>query len=456
MEKETEDSMDNFYDINDFIVFAFKKWKTILVVIVLAAVVFAGNRAVSLYGDYRAQAANLEADVNQAPDEEETDGTQTASAGSEFEEPMWVKVQNVVEITDIDPDTVGTEAGTLSSIIDAFRKLGGTEDVMNTMYERWYEQESQEYQRRVEKLHDYGYILDKEVNYPYTRNEFYDQFLVNGRDVDSAMSLNISYEENYIVLGFKSMNEEQARRVADDFTETLASYVQQKIGGFSYDVIDTSVLYDLPSATSGTQPTRVASSSTPAVSSITMSYIAVQSVKGMVWGGIIGVLIAAVLVLLMYMMTRRVYVLSDVKKYDVPVLGMGFLKKKSFPKIRAGFHSAMEGGSWDPTGCRKIARHISEIAAAKEIEGRILVTGTCKEGQVKRLVQILNAAAKSEKFCYVESVAVSAQVFQKIKEEGAPVLLVEMFGDSLKDNIAFEISELRKQDADILGMLVFE
>lgn len=447
--------MDNFYDINDFIVFAFRKWKTILCVVILAAVVFAGNRAVSLYGDYRAQAESVQTDAANETEEEETAEAQDTSSGSSFEEPMWIKVQNVVEITDIDSETVGTEAGTLSSIIDAFRKLGGTESVMNTMYDRWFEQESQEYQLRVEKLHDYGYILDKEVNYPYTRNEFYDQFLVNGRDVDAAMSLNIAYEENYITLGFKSTNEALAREIADDFTETLTAYVQEKIGGFSCDVIDTSVLYDLPTASSGTQSTRVASSSTPAVNNITMSYIAVQSVKGMVWGGIIGVLIAGVLILLMYMMTRRVYVLSDMRKYDVPLLGMGFLKK-SFAKIRARFHSAMEGGNWDATGYKKTAKHVSEIAAAKEIEGTILVTGTCQEAQIRRFVQALNAAAKSEKFAYAESVTTSAQIFKKIRENDAPVLIVEMLGDSLKDNIAYEISELKKQDADILGMLVFE
>lgn len=448
--------MDNFYDINDFIVFAFRKWKTILCVVILAAVVFAGNRAVSLYGDYRAQAESVQADAADETEGEDMAAAQDASSESGFEEPMWIKVQNVVEITDIDSETVGTEAGTLSSIIDAFRKLGGTESVMNTMYDRWFEQESQEYQLRVEKLHDYGYILDKEVNYPYTRNEFYDQFLVNGRDVDAAMSLNIAYEENYITLGFRSTNEALARQVADDFTETLTAYVQEKIGGFSCDVIDTSVLYDLPTASSGTQSTRVASSSTPAVNNITMSYIAVQSVKGMVWGGIIGVLIAGVLILLMYMMTRRVYVLSDMRKYDVPLLGMGFLKKKSFAKIRARFHSAMEGGNWDATGYKKTAKHVSEIAAAKEIEGTILVTGTCQEAQIRRFVQALNAAAKSEKFAYAESVTTSAQIFKKIRENDAPVLLVEMLGDSLKDNIAYEISELKKQDADILGMLVFE
>ena len=448
--------MDNFYDINDFIVFAFRKWKTILCVVILAAVVFAGNRAVSLYGDYRAQAESVQADAADETEGEDTAAAQDASSESGFEEPMWIKVQNVVEITDIDSETVGTEAGTLSSIIDAFRKLGGTESVMNTMYDRWFEQESQEYQLRVEKLHDYGYILDKEVNYPYTRNEFYDQFLVNGRDVDAAMSLNIAYEENYITLGFKSTNEALAREIADDYTETLASYIQETIGGFSYNVIDTSVLYDLPTATSGTQSTRVASSSTPAVNNITMSYIAVQSVKGMVWGGIIGVLIAGVLILLMYMMTRRVYVLSDMRKYDVPLLGMGFLKKKGFTKIRARFHSAMEGGNWDATGCKKTAKQVSEIAAAKEIEGTILVTGTCQEAQIRRFVQALNAAAKSEKFVYAESVTTSAQIFKKIRENDAPVLIVEMLGDSLKDNIAYEISELKKQDADILGMLVFE
>ena len=448
--------MDNFYDINDFIVFAIRKWKTILCVVILAAVVFAGNRAVSLYGDYHAQVKNEQAGTANETEGKDTAEPQNTSSESSFEEPMWIKVQNVVEITDIDSETVGTEAGTLSSIIDAFRKLGGTESVMNTMYDRWFEQESQEYQLRVEKLHNYGYILDKEVNYPYTRNEFYDQFLVNGRDVDAAMSLNVTYEENYITLGFKSTNEALAREIANDYTETLASYIQQTIGGFSYNVIDTSVLYDLPTATSGTQSTRVASSSTPAVNNITMSYIVVQSVKGMVWGGIIGILIAGVLILLMYMMTRRVYVLSDMRKYDVPVLGMGFLKKKSFTKMRARFHSALEGGNWDATGCKKTAKHVSEIVAAKEIEGTILVTGTCQEAQIRRFVQALNAAAKSEKFAYAESVTTSAQIFKKIRENDASVLLVEMLGDSLKDNIAYEISELKKQDADILGMLVFE
>ena len=63
--------MDNFYDINDFIVFAFRKWKTILCVVILAAVVFAGNRAVSLYGDYRAQAESVQADAADETEGEE-------------------------------------------------------------------------------------------------------------------------------------------------------------------------------------------------------------------------------------------------------------------------------------------------------------------------------------------------------------------------------------------------
>lgn len=84
------------------------------------------------------------------------------------------------------------------------------------------------------------------------------------------------------------------------------------------------------------------------------------------------------------------------------------------------------------------------------------MTGTCQEAQIRRFVQALNAAAKSEKFVYAESVTTSAQIFKKIRENDASVLIVEMLGDSLKDNIAYEISELKKQDADILGMLVFE
>lgn len=434
--------MDKFYDINDFIVFAFKKWKTILGIIILVAIIFAGNRAFSLYGDYRVQ----ETDNNSVQ-------TQESQATENNTEPMWIKVQNVVEIICDNPDNAGEDD--ISAAVDSFRKLSGTESLLNTMYERWFDQESAEYKIRVEKLHDYGYILDKEANYPYTKYDFYEQFLVNGREIDSAMSLNVPYKENYIVLGFKSTNETLAREIADDYTESLISYVTQNIEGFSFKVTDKSILYDLPVASSGTQPTRVASSSS-AVSTITMKYIITQSIKGTVWGGIIGILIAAVITLLMYMMTRKIYVLSDVRSFRVSLLGAGFLKNKKLTGIRARFHTALEGGCWDSTGNMKLRKYINEIVAAKEIKGPVIVTGTCEERYIRKFVEILNAESEFEQFVFGNSITTSVEVLEGIKNDNSPVLLVEMFGDSSKDNISFEIDELNKLNADILGLLVFE
>lgn len=434
--------MDKFYDINDFIVFAVKKWKTILAVIILAAIVFAGSRGFSLYGDYRAQ----ETDKNSVQ-------VQETSASENNTEPMWIKVQNVVEITADNPEAA--DESDVSAAVDAFRKLSGSESLLNAMYEKWYEEESAEYKIRVEKLHDYGYILDKEASYPYTKYDFYEQFLVNGREIDNAMSLNVPYKENYIVLGFKTTNENLARKIADDYTESLISYVSRNVEGFSFNVTDKSVLYDLPIASSGTQPTRVASASS-SVSSITMKYIITQSIKGTVWGGIIGVLIAAVVILLMYMMTRKIYVLSDIRAYDVSLLGAGFLKNQKLTGLRARYHASLEGGTWDSTGSRKLTKYINEITAAKNLKCPVIVSGTCEERYIRKFVEILNAEAEEKRFVFGNSVTASVEVQQAIKNSDSPVLLIEMFGNSSKDNISFEIDELKKLNAEVLGMIVFE
>ncbi len=432
--------MDNFYDVNDFVVFLFKKWRVVLVVIILSIAAFAGSRAVSMIGSYMAQDETTEAE---APPVSNPDST----------EPMWVKIQNIIEIT---PGQDATSGPTAERIIEAYRKLSGSSEVLGVVSEEWYESEKEEYQNRVEKFHDYGYILDKEVNYPYALRDFYTQFLVNNDDLNTAARTQYTYDERYIAVGFKSTDEALAREIAKDYAEKLTAAVQESVGEFSYEIVDESVLYDLPTASSGTQTTRAASSSTSSAAVITVKQIIVQCAKGVIWGMIVGAVISILLVFLMYMMTRKIYLLSDAKKFNVPILGTGFLKERGFLKIRSRFHTVLEGGNWDETGHRKLVKRIAETVEAFDPEKEVYVTGTCRPACLKKIAQELNEAASGIRIHFVEGIQSSGKAAKIAGKEDVSFILVERFGESLKDNIEYEVTELSRLGTEILGMIVLE
>lgn len=426
--------MDNFYDINDFIVFLFKKWKMIIIIMVLGAVLFSGNRAVSMIRSYTAQDENTDV---------------VSSSDIDSEEPLWYKVQNIIEITPEQEDQ------TPEMIIEAYRKLSGSSTVLNGIYERWYESELEEYGKRVEKLHEYGYILDKEVNYPYALRDFNTQFLINNDDLNTATRTQATYEERFISVGFKSTSETLAREIADDYTRELTAAVQNAVGEFSYEIVDQSLFYDLPAASSGTQTTRVlSSSSSPAV--VTVNQIIIQCVKGVIWGAAIGAGVSIILAFLMYMMTKKIYLLSDVKKFNVSILGIGFLKERGFIKIRARFHTALEGGSWDETGHKKLLKRIAETAETSNTVKDLYVTGTCKPAYLKKIAQELNEISSSVTFHFVEGIQTSGKAAAIARQENTAFILLEKFGESVKDNIEYELEELNKLETDILGMIVLE
>ena len=432
--------MDNFYDVNDFIVFLFKKWRVVLVVIILGVAVFTGNRAVSMIGSYMSQDETSEAEVSPVTDPDST-------------EPMWIKIQNIIKIT---PGQDENSGPTAEQIIEAYRKLCRSSSVLDTVSEEWYESEKEEYQNRIKKFHDYGYILDKELNYPYALRDFYTQFLINNDDINSASRTQYTYDERYIAVGFKSTDESLARNITNTYTETLTAAVQESIGEFTYEIVDESVLYDLPGASAGTQTTRVASSSSATASLITVNQIIVQCVKGVIWGIIIGAVISILLVFLMYMMTRKIYLLSDAKKFNVPILGMGFLKERGFLKIRSRFHTVLEGGNWDETGHKKLVKRIAETVEAIDSDKEVCVTGTCRVECLEKIAHELSEAASEIKIGFVEGIQESGKAAKIAGNENVSFILVERFGESLKDNIEYEVTELSKLEAEILGMIVLE
>lgn len=427
--------MENFYDLNDFIVFTVKKWKTYLIIILVCIIGFAGTRGYSLLKQYANQ------DAQQVSD------NQTSGQ----EEPMWAKVSQVIKIEPEFEMQNGQNVDVSNQIIQAYAGICNSETVMQSMYDNWYEKEKQEDVNRKKLFQSYGYILDKEVNYPYAKYDFYSQFLLNGNSVNGLNAASFGNADyNYISVGFKSTNTELAKQIAKDYAERLTAEVEKKIGKFDYEYVNDTITYELPARSEGTQAGRTAQ--TTAVFSITTAYIVKQVIKGMIWGGILGVFVGIILIFFSYMMTKKIYLSSDIKKLNLNVLGLSFLQKTKLKKLKAKWFALTEGEKWDVSGGERLILYIRE-KTINEV-GKIAVSGTIREEYVKHFVKRLND--ETDKYIYIENVTDSPDGIKKISEDIESVILIEQFGKSLKEEVEKEVKVFTEKEINIMGMIGIE
>lgn len=420
--------MDNFYDINDYIVYLIKKWKICFGLIVITVVLFAGTRAIGLLHDYKnQQKTSIHVEQN------------NTDAKSESEEPMWIRVQQIIKVEDIQNNSASE---VVAKAFDSYRQLGSSEKLLNMMYENWYEEEKKEDVNRKQILSEYGYILDKEKEYPYVRKDFYDQFLIDGNGlVNLSKNLAIdNKDEQYISVGFTSTNEELARKISKDYADELTKLVKEQINGITCKVVDTSVLYELPAISSSTlQTTRVLKQAS-VTNNITISMIIKQIIKGIVWGGILGVLISVIILFLMYMMTRKINILNDLRKMEIPLVGLGF--KKGTHGLKAKMFSMLEGNQW----CRNMDELIEKIYLhVSQEESSIFILSTGNQEICQIITEKLNNRTKSTQYlCGKEDLNCTK------------IVLVEEFGVSLKNEVYQKIKQLETKNIEILGIVGIE
>lgn len=175
--------------------------------------------------------------------------------------------------------------------------------------------------------------------------------------------------EHIMAIGFKAMDEKLAKEIAADYAKQVTELVKNTVGDFKYQMDDTTVLYEFPSASAGTQSTRYISNVSSGTK-ITLHYVAVQTVKGVVWGvndWLTG--FSYFDVSLAICLQEKVYTVSDLKKYGFPVIGLGFMPKKAGKKLWGKLFSMLEGYNWSCSGIDELANEIirSQHGAEKVI-----------------------------------------------------------------------------------------
>ena len=223
--------MDNFYDVNDFFAYVLRKWRSFIGIIIVIALVYGGVRGVNLLQEYRNQ-----------PKEEKN----VTEENKDGDEPIWSRVLININIEPVYKEVNGDTIDTTEQIIEAYRKLGSSEKVMNHMYDTWFEEAAKEAEARKTKLHDYGYILDKELKDPYAKADFMSQFLLDGIDFGN-LSRSVGTDntsEHIMAIGFKAMDEKLAKEIAADYAKQVTELVKNTVGDFKYQMDDTTTTYD--------------------------------------------------------------------------------------------------------------------------------------------------------------------------------------------------------------------
>lgn len=429
--------MDNFYDINDFVTYLIKRWKVCLIIVFGSALLFSGSRAVSLIQDFQQQEKEVE-NIAVSSNKQE-----------EVAEPMWNRVQQIIKIGPTYREIDGEKIDITPNIIDAYRRFGSSEKLLNSMYDTWYEKQKKEDSKWKEHLHEYGYILDKEKNYPYVKKDFYSQFMIDGNGL-IGLSKSITEEnryKDYVSVGYLSSNLELAKQISEDYAKQLTELIKKEMGDFQAEIVDVSVLYDLPTRSDGTQTTRVLEKGSSSTVNLTITMIIKQIIKGFVWGGIIGVLVTLVIGLMMYMLTRKINVLTDLIKFGMPVLAVGF--KNGSHKFRAKVYSMLEGKRWD-SNLDKLTTNVDKIFAIKNKGISIWVVGSGKQETLQQFVEKMNGIRGNLEYNWTDN------IYEMIDKKNAAVVLVEEFGVSMKNEIKQEIQILQEHNISILGIVGLE
>ncbi len=417
--------MGNFYDLNDFIAFLLRKLKVIVIIALIGIIGFAGIRFKGLYAEYQKS-------KNQP---------QQTTTVANTQEPMkcWAEVViNVLPNYEIVGETTMDRGNEIAAYYSSLRTDA---NIMQEMHDKYFEKAKVYGDKMRELMSTYGYILDKEKNYKYVDYDFQRQF---------AVTIN----NNYVTIGFYSLDTEFSKQVVNDYTDLLNAKVEEQYPNFEYTKASESIRYELPEVSSGAAPTRVSNGGSAAPATMTMETVIKQTIKGCVWGLMIGLVLALVVVFLQYMMSRKMILWSQMHKNGITNYGLLYRKKAGvFGRAKRKCIAALEGNRT----CFEKEEQLAELVVAdleKQLIGEetVFVCGAEDNQIVERIVESLNGQKSSLQFELMESPLKSSKGIQAAEKTGH-VILVEVIGVTLKNDIEQKLHAFNNYGVKVIGII---
>lgn len=423
--------MSDFYDIKYFFQFIIRKIKVYIVVIILMILAVVGGRAISLVPQY------LEGRNQEQATESNTDDLQG--------EPVYKQVTMLLRVNPQYQIIDGEEVDETQYILSAYSANMYNESIILSLRDEFFETEEKINLEKRNDLYSYGYILDKERSYAYTEYDFSRQLI-----------LEITQEGNYLKIGFYSFNQESAEAIAKRYEELLTAKVKEQVGEFQSDVKDKSVNYVLPSATAGANPSRSAANTVTMTSKTYISFgtLIKQLAKGVVWGGMLGVVVGLLFIAGWYFSTNKIQKISDIEELNANLIGSYINKSRWFRRYLVKWAHTVEGVP-RVFDTKKDAVYIAnEIIANRQDNQRVLLSGCGNKADIEDFASELEKECKRSVKA-VEFILNSTTSMKEAKKADC-VILIEKLGKSAKKEIEAEIKMFEFLNTSVLGVIISE
>lgn len=436
--------MEGFFDLREFVITLLKKIKFIIVFTLIISVLWGVARFVPLaieYITYEDPSA-----TEQEPVQEET----------VTDQPYRYQAKKIVHITAFEQSNTQMAIAhaepmeQIEEIASAYLVYARNKAFLQPLANEFFTESKQIDAIYKEKMVEYNYRTKVVLSEEFLVQDFYNQI--------SLETVGNSFVQISVITGSKELSEKMIIKAE----AVLSEIILNEIGKFNYTVIDVPTSLSLPTPTSGLTPkTPASTANVVAGTRPTIRYMIVQTVKGCVWGLIVGFILSVVFVLMFDVMSTTVKTQKDIDKYKLRLLGTCKKNKKRRFCFIDRFIDKLEGNIQPPksieASCEFIKENL-EVSLDKSRENTILLTGCTDLGVLESYACALKKLFEAETqitFDYSACIATESKTFHKAKQSTG-VILIEEIDKSGNKEVAYEVETFRALNKDILGFVLMK
>lgn len=430
--------MNGFFDLRKFIALLLRKIHWIIIVTLVVAVGWGAVRFIPQMTNY------LTYEEPAAVQEEQT---QTSAAASDL--PFQYESTRMLLVR-----PTGVLVGEEDTSLEIARAYAGycrssavTDPLVKEFFDRAARADAADKQRRV----DYNYSTKSVLSETYKEVDFIQSITCDNPQSGSGL----------FTLHVTTSDAQLSEEIIDRAVELLEAYVTEVFGSHSTVITQGSQLAKLPTAQTGLTPKTSADSTAQAVDTARPSLrsIAVNTVKGCIWGVIIGFALSIVVLLFFDVVSVKVTTEDELKAYGKPILASG--RRPGSKGKRSVLHrwaDKLEGNSVPCADFDALCRVVREdtITVLGADVKKLAVSGTAPTESLEQFAQQLRSSFGSEtEIVLAPDIAANADSIAAAR--GAQgVLFAEEIMKSNKVEIERELKKFDELGVAELGFVFFK
>lgn len=421
--------MDNFFDLQQFLIAILRKWKIVISIIIIIGLFGTAIRFFPLIKEYVSK--------------DKIDQSKEESIEQKMDEFPYSYIAKEVIYVPTNINSNGYNENL--SIVNAYVALYNSKDVLETMKRDFFEEAEKVYSKSIPKLREYNYITASTAEKVYDTVSFYSTI--------SVQPIN----ENSIVVSAITNDEKLSKNMVKEMVTLVTDKVVEMCGEFECKIVETATFATLPTAEGGLAPKSFTNSSQDNMIEISLKTVVIESIKGGIWGGIAGVLIALLVAFFLYSSGKhimRVDVLENLT--NINSFCTEKKKYKGISRIIRRIISKLENNVIVLNDIRTCLEQIFEYS--QENFESIIIIGDATEKLFKdtrnEMISFFSERSVKIKVIAAPNILLSCDEIKELKRTDKVLFIGELeYSNAVK--IKRMIDNIKTFDKEVLGEIIF-